>query len=750
MNYSKFYNKGFVFTSLFLLIGSGFFPNVIELNDSYDCTYYEGLGSITDFMIENNTYVFSSGDAKVRIIFYRDDIFRIWLAIDGNFTDPATEDIIGPLEIPDMFTSLVEFDEYFSIISDKIELCVYKSPLRFELFDRSTGQLIFEEVQPISWEQRYTYQYLSRDEDEYFYGCGMQNGNFSHRDHSVLIEKDYNWNDGGHPNPAPFYMSSNGYGVYRNTWKKGQYDFFDPIVTKHREERFDGFYFYGPSLKKILDGYTFVTGRPFMPPIYALELGDADCYNKDGQTTSDVIKVADGYRNRNLPGGWFLPNDGYGCGYTDLEYVVSELDERGFYTGLWTENGLPNSDWEVSSAGVRVFKLDIAWVFPGYKYAFDASKQAVDAIENNSDARRFVWTTMGWSGTQKYSVMWTGDQIGDWENIRFHIPTLIGSGLSGQAHVTGDIDGIFGGSALTYTRDLQWKAFGSVWMSMSGWARFDKQPWRHGQPFTFFNKIYLDLKMRLTPYLYTYCHEAYETGSPIMRAMVLEYPDDPVTWDATTQYQFMSGEWLLVAPVYEFSWYRDDIYLPEGKWFDYWDGTMYEGPMMLDDYFAPIYKLPVFVRGGAIIPMWPQMLHHREKPKDPITFDIYPYGNSNFSLYEDDGVTRAFNEGAFSKQLISVDSSKEGISDTIITIGSCIGDYDGKPDKRGYIFSVHLDESPVEVLIDDEILDKVNGKYSFDSASEGWYYDAHSKGGIVFIKTDSKSTDVSFKITLDY
>ena len=282
-----------------------------------------------------------------------------------------------------------------------------------------------------------------------------------------------------------------------------------------------------------------------MIPIYALELGDADCYNREG-TTADVINIADEYRARDLPGGWVLPNDGYGCGYTDLPYVVEQLHQRGFYTGLWTESGLDKVAWEVGTAGTRIIKTDVAWVGHGYKFALDGVKQAASGIEENSDARRFIWTVSGWAGTQRYAVMWTGDQAGTWENIRFHIPTLVGSGLSGQAHVSGDVDGIFGGSAETYVRDLQWKAFTSVWMTMSGWAAYDKQPWRRGEPFTSHNRKYLKLKMRLAPYLYTYSRQAHETGVPVIRAMVLEYPDDSACWGTATQYQFMSGEWFLV------------------------------------------------------------------------------------------------------------------------------------------------------------------------------------------------------------
>ena len=75
-----------------------------------------------------------------------------------------------------------------------------------------------------------------------------------------------------------------------------------------------------------------------MVPRWALEFGDADCYNDTG-TTADVLNIANSYRQKDMPGGWVLPNDGYGCGYEKLDSTVAELHKLGFYTGLWTENG---------------------------------------------------------------------------------------------------------------------------------------------------------------------------------------------------------------------------------------------------------------------------------------------------------------------------------------------------------------------------------------------------------------------------
>jgi alpha-glucosidase (family GH31 glycosyl hydrolase) len=542
-------------------------------------------------------------------------------------------------------------------------------------------------------------------------------------------------------------MSTAGYGAFRNTFKPGKYSFHDPLSLSHNEFRFDCYYFYGLSLKKILDGYTQITGRPFMPPRWALEAGDANCYNRKGTTTPVVIdSIAKKYREHDMPGGWILPNDGYGCGYTKLDSTVKELHKYGFYTGLWTENGVERIKYEVGTTGTRLCKLDVAWVYRGYDFALDACKTAFTGIEDNSDARGFVWSVMGWAGTQRYSTVWTGDQSGDWEYIRFHIPTVIGSGLSAQNAATGDIDGIFGGSPKTYVRDLQWKCFTPVLMSMSGWAKYMKQPYIYGDPYTSINRKYLKLKMRLTPYIYTYCNEAWETGTPTVRGMVLEFPDDPVSLGKETQYQFMSGEWLLVAPVFKDEEKRDSIYFPEGTWIDYWDGTKYKGPVWISDYNAPLEKLPLFVKSGAIIPMYPEMLYDNEKPKDPVTLDIYPDGNTAFELYEDDGLTREHRKGIFAKTLIEVKHTGSG---TQIVVHPVKGSYKGMPAQRKYILQIHLSQAPVKVRMNGKKVKLQKSRDKYEASETGWYFNPADHKGMVYIKTKPVELKTGFSVNLE-
>ena len=717
------------------------------------------LGNITDFKADQNELQISCHQVKLKLHLLRNDMFRIWLAYDGVFSNPVGNDII--INTPNMAVDkkLTDESDYYLLKTPEMAIRVYKAPLRFALYKADNATLVWEEVKGITYGKQ-TVQYLKRGNNEQFYGGGMQNGRFSHRDKTIKMTIDYKWEDGGNPNPETFYMSTYGYGAVRNTYATGEYAFKDTIRLAQEESRFDCYYFVGNSLKETLGDFTDLTGKPFLMSRWALGMGDSNCYNRgaksgktigstttghDGLTPSVINLIADNYLDYKMPRGWILPNDGYGCGYTALDSVVKELKKRGFYTGLWTENGVEKIAREVGEYGTRLCKLDVAWVGPGFKFALDGAKLAYEGVEKNSDARGFVWTVCGWTGSHRNSVVWTGDQSGNWNYIRWHIPTVIGSGLSAQNCATGDVDGIFGGSDSTYTRDLQWKCFTPVFMSMSGWATNnkngikDKQPWLFGEPFTSINRKYLQLKQRLTPYMYTLCNEAYQTGVPAVRALVLEYPTDSMTFGNATRYEFLLGKDLLVAPVYKSEDKRDSIYLPVGKWIDFWDGTELNGKTTLRNYCAPLDRLPLFVRAGAILPMYQPMMYDWERPTDTLTLHVYPSGISSFTMYEDDGLTREHRQGIYATtKFESVVSELGGLK---LSINAAKGDFNGRLKVRTYLIDIHTSVSPKEIIFNDQNLKKVKNKEMFAKSLTGWYYDSTLEHGIIHIKTPKVSTD---------
>ncbi|MCY0921420.1 discoidin domain-containing protein [Streptomyces sp. H27-G5] len=718
-------------------------------------------GDVTGISRSGNTYtVTTTSGAKARVVVARADVFRLWLAPDGTFTDdPAGSDLAPTTDFGPVDSASADAGTYYRITTGALSIRVHKAPLRFSVLRADDSTLLWEESRPTSWSGGRTTQYLTRAADEQFYGTGLRLGEWALRGKTVPVAVDNKWRENTNASPAPFYMSTNNYGVMRNTWAPGSYGFNEPTTLTHDENRFDAWYFAGDSPKGVLDAYTDVSGKPFLAPMWGFELGNADCFNASNpdyqgdhgrlrhQTTPDVVGYAGDARAADMPSGWFLPNDGYGCGYTaPLKSTVDALKAKGFQTGLWTSTGLGSIADEVAAAGSRGVKTDVAWIGRGYKYAFDGVQQAVDGIEKNSDARRYVWTVDGWAGTQRNAVVWTGDTNGTWDDMRWHVPAITGAGLSGLNYASGDVDGIFGGSPRTYVRDLQWKAFTPAFMTMSGWGATnpqagyqDKQPWRFAEPYLSINRKYLQLKMRLMPYLYTMSRVAHESGVPSTRAMVLEYPDDPVARGNQTSGQFMAGDSFLVAPVVSDTAVRDGIHLPAGTWTDYWTGKTYAGPGRLDGYRAPLDTLPLFVKGGAIVPMWPQMNHTGEKPVSTLTYDIHPRGASSFELYEDDGRTRAHQSGAFARQRVDVTAPTTGVGDITVKVGAPTGDYAGKPASRGYELTLHVSSAPTALTVNGSALTRLTTKNAYDSAATGWFFDPADRAGVLWVKTGTTS-----------
>jgi len=706
----------------------------------------------------------------LRISLLRPDLFRIQAAARGDkgkLSEPGNKAaaIVEHEPSGPVAHEFSDAGDHHLLRTSEFALRIYKKPLRFALYQADNRTPLWQEAQPLDQADKLSVQTLASDKAERFYGGGQQNGSFEFKGRQLEISYSGGWEEGDRPSPAPFLMSSRGWGVLRHSWADGSYDLRQPgqITLAHQEGRFDSYYFVGKSIREVLAGYTALTGRARLLPRWAYEYGDADCYNdgdnvkkpgtvpkgwSDGPTgkTPDVIEsVARKYREHDMPGGWILPNDGYGCGYTELPEVVQGLAKLGFKTGLWTENGVDKIKWEVGSAGTRAQKLDVAWTGQGYQHSLDANQAAYQGILDNSDARPFLWTVMGWAGTQRYAVTWTGDQSSSWDYIRWHIPTLIGSGLSGQAYATGDVDAIFGGSPETYTRDLQWKSFTPVLMGMSGWAaQARKHPWAYEEPYRSINRRYLKLKMRLMPYMYGLAREAERSGAPLVRGLMWDHPEDPSAHTEAHKYQFMLGRELLVAPVYRSQaasgGWRKDIYLPQGLWFDYWDGRHAqvgkEGRTL--DLQVTLDKLPVFVRAGAILPMYPESLYDGEKPKDQLTLDLYPHGDSSTTLYEDDGLTRRYQQGESSQQLISMRAPVSGSGDIRVQVGAVQGSYAGQETQRSIALQLHTHAKPQAVLLQGQVLLEFADAAAFATALQGWYYDAADRLGTVHVKTSKR------------
>ena len=244
-------------------------------------------------------------------------------------------------------------------------------------------------------------------------------------------------------------------------------------------------------------------------------------------------------------------------------------------------------------------------------------------------------------------------------------------------------------------------------------------------------RFYGKLRYQLIPYIYTYAWKTTQTGLPMVRAMVLEYQDDPKTYSAYCQY--LLGENLLIAPLWSDTTFSREIYLPAGEWIDFWDETKYQGQQDIT-YTAPIDKVPILVKSGAIIPMAPENQRYMDEKKGPYTIHIYPNGRSSFQLYEDDGVSYDYEKGVYAVTTFKCIETDNGIT---INKSAPKGTY--VIPERDHLFCVHKEISLKSVTKDNKTLEHFDKKTGFDKAPEGWFYDIMKKHIWVKIKGGSKN-----------
>ena len=270
------------------------------------------------------------------------------------------------------------------------------------------------------------------------------------------------------------------------------------------------------------------------------------------------------------------------------------------------------------------------------------------------NARPFVLSRASFAGGQRYSAFWPGDNVSTWEHFRATIPILTGMGLSGLPFVGSDIGGFAGApSAELYTRWLQAGVFYPFMRTHTTIGTPDQEPWSYGTVHESINRAAIELRYELLPHLYNVLAESSATGLPAMRPLVLEYPDDRRTWGLDDE--FMLGRDLLLAPVLQEGQREREIYLPKGEWFDFWTGRRYEGGPsgLVARIRVTLESIPIFVRGGGFVFRQPVVQHTGEMAGTPLEVQVFPASSSDATLYEDDGETMAYAQGASMRRRFS-------------------------------------------------------------------------------------------------
>lgn len=273
-----------------------------------------------------------------------------------------------------------------------------------------------------------------------------------------------------------------------------------------------------------------------------------------------------------------------------------------------------------------------------------------------------------YAGMQRYAAfLWSGDVLSKWETLKTHVPNAINTGLSGIPYWGTDIGGFIPTQEYTgelYARWFQFATFCPLFRSHGrDWKLHRPWGWDTGElgyPETSsyhpaeaelhnpaiepICRRYLELRYRLMPYLYSAVKETTETGLPVIRALWLHYPNDPVAVAHGDQYLF--GRDILIAPVVEKGATSRTLYLPHGTWYDFWDNTKHEGGQEITRA-VDLGTIPLYVRAGAIIPTGPLKQYTDEQVEGPLTLTLYPGADGRAFVYEDDGATFDFRNGHF-------------------------------------------------------------------------------------------------------
>ncbi len=307
-----------------------------------------------------------------------------------------------------------------------------------------------------------------------------------------------------------------------------------------------------------------------------------------------------------------------------------------------------------------------------------------------NNKRPFVLTRSGFAGIQRWGACWMGDNNSWWQHLEMSMPQLMNMGLSGVPFVATDVGGFF--DHTTAELLVRWIQFGILSPMCRNHAAAEtrmQEPWAFDARVESIYRDYVELRYRLMPYLYSLFWEASEHGSPVLRPLLYHFPDDVSTYELHDQVMF--GPAMMAAPVYHPGRVSRAVYLPAGEWFDWWNDQCMTGPTHVLAH-APLERMPLYVRAGSIIPMGPVMNYTDERPLDPLTLELYP-GDGSFTLYEDDGETFAYQQGAFCTTRFSLQRGQnaQGLPSLTLTIGARTGDY--RPAARQMVIRLHAAEA---------------------------------------------------------
>ena len=277
-------------------------------------------------------------------------------------------------------------------------------------------------------------------------------------------------------------------------------------------------------------------------------------------------------------------------------------------------------------------------------------------LEQDNGRRPFVLTRAAYASSQKYCGGWTGDNHSIWAHLTLSLEQICNLSLCGMAMCGSDIGGF--GSDVTpelLVRFYQAAVFAPFFRNHSAVGTRRQEPWLFDEKTRDAVRKTVRLRYRFIPYIYDLARECERTGEPIVRPLVYEYPHDKMVRNICDEY--LLGKFVLVAPVTVPGKFAREVYLPEGEWYDYETNEKYTGgKYILAD--APLDKVPVFIRAGAILPVAEGNIQSTEDITSENTRILTYPGQGTFIHYEDDNETLAYREGSYNAMEYTLNGEK--------------------------------------------------------------------------------------------
>jgi alpha-D-xyloside xylohydrolase len=306
------------------------------------------------------------------------------------------------------------------------------------------------------------------------------------------------------------------------------------------------------------------------------------------------------------------------------------------------------------------------WALENAESIFDGQRKAAP------NQRVFTLTRSGYAGQQRYAAAtWSGDVTSTWTAFAKQIAAGLGISIAGVPYWTTDTAGYTMQARFQAKPDVaakpededEFRELNARWFEFSTFTPLlrvhgevrPREMWLLGKdPATgttdtpvYNAELKFDrLRYRMFPYIYSLAGAVTQRGATMMRPLVMDFPEDVRARTLTDEFEFGPG--LLVAPVVHYKQRSREVYLPgSSKWYDLWTGKVASGRTVQAD--AAYDSIPVFVKAGTILPLGPEVQYVGEKPDAPLTLHVFTGADGQFTLYEDDGLTFAYEKGAFTE-----------------------------------------------------------------------------------------------------